>query len=213
MIRTLSLIKRRPDLDRDAFRHHYETVHAPLALPLMDGLVRYVRYHLEAELHGVVGFDVISAFWYRDAEATAKMMETLASEAGRAILEDELTFMDKPANTFFPVSERRLVEGEEGDVHDWVLVGKPDEIDRSEASKRLVRDHLPGLLGGCSDLRFALLRDAFPVDGGALRYNAVLQIGSAGIAGLEAWAAPLEAAGWTVAAVRTRRFETALDGD
>ena len=30
MIRTLSLIKRRPDITRDAFREHYETVHAPL---------------------------------------------------------------------------------------------------------------------------------------------------------------------------------------
>ena len=45
MIRTLSLIKRRPDITRDAFREHYETVHAPLALPFMDGLERYVRYH------------------------------------------------------------------------------------------------------------------------------------------------------------------------
>ena len=129
MIRTLSLIKRRPDITRDAFREHYETVHAPLALPYMDGLVRYVRYHLEAELFGAVGFDVVSAFWYRDAESTAKMMDVLASEAGKPILEDELTFMDKPANTFFPVSERWLVpesaaEGaaSEGDLHDWILV-------------------------------------------------------------------------------------------
>ena len=62
MIRTLSLIKRRPDIERAAFREHYETVHAPLALPHMEGLVRYVRYHLEDELLGDVGFDVVSAF-------------------------------------------------------------------------------------------------------------------------------------------------------
>ncbi len=210
VIRTLSLIKRRPDITRDAFREHYETVHAPLALPLMEGLARYVRYHLEAELRGEIGFDVISAFWYRDAESTAKLMETLASDAGKPILEDELTFMDKPANTFFSVSERRLVDGEEGDVHDWILVGKPDSLDRSEASKVLVRDHLPELLKGCDGLRFALLRDAFPMPERALRYNAVLQVGSDGVSGLDAWAAKREGEGWTVAAVRTRRHETPL---
>ena len=210
MIRTLSLIKRRPDITRDAFRDHYETVHAPLALPYMEGLERYVRYHLEAELLGEVGFDVISAFWYRDAESTAKLMEILASDEGKPILEDELTFMDKPANRFFPVSERLLVDGEEGDVHDWVLVRKPEALDRSEASKVLVRDHLPGLLKACDGLRFALLRDAFPVAGGEIPHNAVLQVGSDGVVGLDAWAAKLEDEGWGVAAVRTRRHETSL---
>ena len=210
MIRTLSLIKRRPDITRDAFREHYETVHAPLALPYMDGLVRYVRYHLEAELHGEIGFDVISAFWYRDAESTAQLKEILASDEGKPILEDELTFMDKPENVVFPVSERLLEDGDEGDVHDWIFVRKPEALDRSDASKVLVRDHLPGLLKGCDGLRFALLRDAFPVDAGELRYNAALQLGSEGPAGLDAWSARLEDAGWTVAAVRTRRHETAL---
>ena len=122
MIRTLSLIKRRPDITRDAFREHYETVHAPLALPYMDGLVRYVRYHLEAEFHGTIGFDVISAFWYRDAESTAKLMTILASDEGKPILDDELTFMDKPANVFFPVSERMIEKGEEGEAHTLSLI-------------------------------------------------------------------------------------------
>lgn len=210
MIRTLSLIKRRPDITRDAFREHYESVHAPLALPYMEGLERYVRYHLEGELLGEIGFDVISAFWYRDAESIAKMMEILGGEAGKPILEDELTFMDKPANTFFPVSERLLVEGEEGDVHDWVFVRKPETLDRSDASKVLVRDHLPGLMEACEGLRFALLRDAFPMAEGELRYHAVVQLGSDGVVGLDTWAGKLEAEGWRVAAVRTRRHETSL---
>ena len=210
MIRTLSLIKRRPDITRDAFREHYETVHAPLALPYMDGLVRYVRYHLEAEFHGTIGFDVISAFWYRDAESTAKLMTILASDEGKPILDDELTFMDKPANVFFPVSERMIEKGEEGEAHTWLFARKPEALDRSEASKVLVRDHLPGVLKGCDGLRFALLRDAFPIEGGTLPYDAALQIGCDEIGGVVSSAARLEKAGWTVAAVQTRRHETAL---
>ena len=88
--------------------------------------------------------------------------------------------------------------------------GSPSALRRSEASKALVRDHLPGLLKGAGGLRFALLRDAFPIEGGTLPYDAALQIGCDEVGGLASSAASLEKAGWTVAAVRTRRHETAL---
>ena len=166
MIKTLSLIKRRSDLDRAAFRNHYETSHAPLALPLMKGLVRYVRYHIEEDLLGDVGFDVLSAFWYQDAEAVSNMMEALQGEAGKPILADEQKFMDKPANYFFPVSERVLKSGEEGDEHVFVLVKKPAGVSRYDASAQLVDDHFAKLLEGFEDAEFALLRDAFPMRSG-----------------------------------------------
>jgi hypothetical protein len=114
VLKTISLISRKPDLPRAAFREHYETVHAPLALPHMTGLMRYVRYHVEEEWVGEFESDVLSAFWYRDAESAGEMMKTLAGEAGKPILADELTFMDKPKNTFFPVSERHLDLGKSG---------------------------------------------------------------------------------------------------
>ena len=219
MIKTLALIKRRPDLSRSAFRDHYESVHAPLALPLMQGLERYVRHHVEAELYGEIVFDVLTAFWYRDAEAATAMMERFDSkrvpaplrrEAGRALREDELRFMDKPANTFFAVSERRLGEGSEGETSVFVLVAKPEDMTRFDCSRRLVRDHLPALVEAIEAPAFALLRDAFPVGGGPLAWNAVLQLGTAELPGLESWAKAREAEGYRVAAVRTRRFETAL---
>jgi uncharacterized protein (TIGR02118 family) len=210
VIKTLSLLKRRPDLDRAAFRHHYETTHAPLALPLMTGLVRYVRYHIEEDLRGAVGFDVLSAFWYRDAEAVAAMMERLGGEEGKAILADELEFMDKPGNTFFPVSERTLCAGEEGDSHVFVLVAKPESLSRYDCSARLAGEHFPKLLAGFDGVDFALLRDAFPQAGRPLPFNAVLQVRAAKASGLERWANSLEEQGFGVVAVRTRRFETDL---
>ena len=214
MIKTLSLIKRRPDISRDQFREHYETVHAPLALPHMTGLVRYVRYHVDEEFEGQsgdgVGFDVLSGFWYRDAESTAQMMETLQGEAGKPILADELTFMDKPANTFFPVSERMLVAGDEGDEHLWVLIRKPDAMSRYDASARLADVYLPKLLERIEGVGFALLRDAFPVDGGELRHNGILQIRAEHAGGLEAWSLGMRESGYVVTAVRTTRHETDL---
>jgi uncharacterized protein (TIGR02118 family) len=220
VIKTLSLIKRRSDLDRAAFRNHYETSHAPLALPLMKGLVRYVRYHLEEDLLGDVGFDVLSAFWYKDAQAVSNVMETMQGEAGKPILADEQKFMDKPANIFFPVSERLLNRGEEGDEHVFVLVRKPADLSRYDGAAQLANEHIPKLLEGFLDADFALLRDAFPMRSGdpaeaeaeeaALRYNAVLQVRASSYAGLGDWAAALGAEGYGVTAVRTRRFETEI---
>ena len=215
MIKTISLIKRRPDISRDAFREHYETVHAPLALPFMTGLSRYVRYHITDEIVGDVGFDVLSAFWYQDPESVAKLMETLQGEAGKPILEDELTFMDKPANRFFPVSERMLIPGEEGDAQIWVLVRKPEGLSRYDASQRLADQSFPDLFARVEQVEFALLRDAFPVDGGPLPYNAVLQFragaDSAASARVEAWSIGMVDAGFEVVAVETKRHETDLD--
>src|SRR5258706_11806269 len=112
-MKTLALIVRRPDLTRDEFRDHYEDVHAPLAVrTLLEGTTRYVRNHLREELFGRPTFDVVSAFWYRDAAAAVGVMRRTETPAGDAIRRDELTFMDKPANTFFAVTERPVL-GEE----------------------------------------------------------------------------------------------------
>ena len=54
-------IARHPALDRDSFRAHYEQQHVPLALPLLEGLTRYVRNHVVASLAGdSPGFDVLT---------------------------------------------------------------------------------------------------------------------------------------------------------
>ena len=93
MIRTLALIRRRPDLDREAFRDHYERRHVPLALPLLEGLVQYARHHVERELFGEAGCDVLTAFAYRDREAIDRTVAKLAGEAGAAVREDEMRFI------------------------------------------------------------------------------------------------------------------------
>lgn len=216
MIRTLALIKRRPDLERAAFREHYESVHAPLALPLMDGLVRYVRYHLDDVLRGgeggEVGFDVLSAFWYADAESTARMMERLEGEEGRAILEDELTFMDKPANTFFPVSERLLLAdgaGDEGAEQIWVLLARPEEMSRTDFSRRLLRDDWPRFTKRTKELAFGLLRDGFPVANVAPAWDALFQLRGDEAAILD-WADTLADGASRMVVLRTTRHETDL---
>ena len=45
MIKTIALIARRSDLTQDAFKHHYESEHVRLAVPMLPALRKYVRNH------------------------------------------------------------------------------------------------------------------------------------------------------------------------
>lgn len=230
MIKTLAFIERRPDLSREAFREHYESVHAPLALPLLEGLRRYVRYHVEEVLHGDVHFDVLTAFWYRDESATNRIFEKLAGEEGAAIVEDEGRFMNREANRFFAVSERswpprargereptrgaekaEKAESVEGGSDFFVLVARPGSMSRFDCATLLAKDHWSDLVGTFSGSTSALLRDLFPMSGESLEWDAVMQVRADGPGDLERGCRDLESAGFRVAAVRTRRFETELD--
>jgi uncharacterized protein (TIGR02118 family) len=213
VIKTLAFIKRRADVEREAFRDHYEEIHAPLALPLLDGLVRYVRHHVEAVRIGEFSFDVLTAFSYRDKAATDRLFARLESEEGRAIREDELTFMDTAANRFFAVSERAWLPSEaaeEGDAHTFVAVSRPAGMSRYDACANLTREYWPGLLEAVEDPHFALSRDCFPVQGDDLVFDSLMQVGARSFSGLDDWSKRLEAEGYRVCGVETRSAETPL---
>lgn len=217
MLRVLALIKRLPTIDRAAFREHYEERHVVVAKPLLRHLVRYARHHVLEELVGPIDFDVITSFGYADQSAVEGMFATLASDAAGPILEDERRFMDKAGNRFFEVSERPWLEagrqGEEEDRSTFVLVARPPDMSRTECSARLLRDHWPALLEKASDLRFAVVRDAFPMQGAPLPFDGLMQLaGDAGV-DVDGFAKRLAREGFRVAAIRTRRYVTALPAE
>lgn len=209
MPRVMALIKRLPTLDRRAFREHYEERHTVVARPLLRHLVEYARHHVEEELVGPIGFDVLTAFRYRSLEAVGEMFATLASEAAAPILEDERRFMDKPANRFFQVSERRWLEGAESACSLFVLVARPPAMPRWECSGRLVQDHWPALLAGRPVPGFAIVRDAFPMREVPPPCDGLLQLPADADVDVHDFAKRLGAEGYRVVAVRTRKFETA----
>lgn len=210
MLKVLALIKRLPELERNAFREHYEERHVVVAKPLLAHLVRYARYHIEEELVGQVDFDVVTSFGYLDQRAVEGMFATLASDAAHAILEDERRFMDKPANRFFEVSERPWRDGEEEDQSIFVFVARPPDMPRAECSRRLLRDHWPALLERATDLRFAIVRDAFPMQNAPLPFDGMMQLSDSAGVDLRGFAAGLSEQDYRVVAVRTRRFVTPL---
>lgn len=217
MLRVLALIRRLPTIDRAAFREHYEERHVVVAKPLLRHLVRYARHHVDEELVGPIDFDVITSFGYPDQAALEGMFAVLASDAAGPILEDERRFMDKPSNRFFEVSERPWPleggQGEEPERSLFVLVARPPAMSRAECSARLLRDHWPALLEKASGLRFAVVRDAFPMRGAPLPYDGLLQLDADARVDVHGFAKRLEREGFRVAAIRTRRYVTALPAE
>lgn len=211
MPKVLALIRRLPTIDRKAFRDHYEQCHVVVAKPLLVHLVRYARHHVEEEVVGPVDFDVVTAFQYPDREAIAGMFATLSGPAAEPILADERRFMDKPSNRFFEVSERPWKPGEEEERSLFVFVARPPGMTRAEHATRMLRDHWPSLLEQAAGLRFAILRDAFGMQGNPAPFDGLIQL--AGEEGIDVrrFAARLGESGHRVVAVRTRRFLTPLE--
>jgi uncharacterized protein (TIGR02118 family) len=91
-VKTVGLMPRRPDLTRAAFRTHYETRHAPLALGKFP-FEKYIRNHIVASDPDPIGFDCLSEFWVGDV---AEIHRIMAGPIGDIMREDERRFTDQP---------------------------------------------------------------------------------------------------------------------
>jgi len=110
LIKAIALIKRRSDISREQFARHYEEVHAPLALRYFRDWKAYIRNHVVETLRGgEPTFDCISEFWYSDWKGIEDTVKFMASAAAQPLRDDELSFMDRPGNVSFMVSEQVIL--------------------------------------------------------------------------------------------------------
>jgi uncharacterized protein (TIGR02118 family) len=210
-VKTLALIVRKPGTTRAEFREHYERLHAPLALGVMGGLVRYVRHHVEEELYGAGGFDVATCFTYRDEAALRCVIARLATPAGDAVRRDELRFMDKPRNRFFAV--RALAEhgtrAPASGLQALALVRRAVGQGAADFAAGFSARALPALRDAVRGLRWVLHDEALPTFGEP-PWDAAIQLHATGDVALAAWCAERERAGERAVAVRVSDWETAL---
>ncbi len=192
-MKTLALIGRRPGVSRDEFRAHYEAVHAPLAVPVMSGLQRYVRHHVREELFGAASFDVVTTFTYRDEAAFRGVVGRLASPDGDLVLRDELSFMDKPRNRFFAVREasEEGARSPDAPLRAIALVRRPPGSDVPGFAAEFAARSLPALRDAVRGPRWILHHEALPVLGSTPAFDLATQLHAEGDAGLAAW-------GWTL---------------
>lgn len=111
--KTVTLLKRRADIDRDEFIRRYETGHARLGERLLRGsAIRYVRRYLVAVPNPETGavdepmHDVLMEIWFPDRATWEQTMARLATpEIMAEIAADEETLFDRSRNAFFLIEE------------------------------------------------------------------------------------------------------------
>lgn len=114
MFKTLTLLKRRPDLSMEEFVRCYESGHARLGERLLRGAAaRYVRRYLQPVPNPETGVvedgehDVVTEVWFDDRAAWEATMARLSTpEVMAEIVADEETLFDRSRNRFFLVDER-----------------------------------------------------------------------------------------------------------
>ncbi len=125
MVKTVGLMPRRTDITRAAFRTHYETRHAPLALGKFP-FEKYIRNHIVASDPDPIGFDCLSEFWVGDV---AEIHRIMAGPIGDIMREDERRFTDQP-NIGPAVAEETHIFGpprivDDGIIHKEILLIRP----------------------------------------------------------------------------------------
>ena len=116
MLKSITLIKRKPGLSREEFIKHYEEVHVPLSLKHFPTFRRYVRNYVVAPFGTEEpDFDCIMEVWFDDVEGAQAVSDALGgynalggyeTELGQIFREDEEKFMDRGSRIAFLVDER-----------------------------------------------------------------------------------------------------------
>jgi hypothetical protein len=117
VLKAVVLLKRKKELTREQFIHHYENNHVPLVRELLPTIGKYVRNYLSessvsagrqaaAASAPAPYFDVITEIWFRDQGAYDRFIADLNDPGtSKRLQEDEERFLDRSVVQTFPVAE------------------------------------------------------------------------------------------------------------
>ena len=112
MLKTIALLKKKPDLSRDDFIRYYETRHAVLIRQLIPEIIGYRRNFVDPEgaflPEGIddLDFDVLTEIWFANRAAyEAAMRRAGDPDVARQIAEDEENLFDRAATRMIVVEE------------------------------------------------------------------------------------------------------------
>ena len=114
MIKSIALLRRKPDVSREAFIDYYETRHAPLILSLFPTIREYRRNFIDLEGAFLypdarpVDFDAVTEIWFDDrAGYDAFVAHATKPEIAQKIADDESNFLVSSMTRMFLVEEHR----------------------------------------------------------------------------------------------------------
>lgn len=115
MFKCIALLRKRPDISKDAFISYYETQHAVLIARLLPDILEYRRNFIDLDGAflfpgaAAIDFDVVTELWFEDRAAYDRFVAMSADpDIARQIAEDEENLFDRSATRMFTVDERSL---------------------------------------------------------------------------------------------------------
>ena len=111
MPKLIALIRKQPQLSRQAFKEYYEAHHAPLVASLLPMISRYTRSYLPdepemPEREGRADFDVLTELWFKDETDLEAFWDRIRMpEVIAAIRADEANFLISDATVMYRVEE------------------------------------------------------------------------------------------------------------
>ncbi len=122
MLHLVFCLRRLPHLSREQFQRYWREQHAPLvrAHAAALGIRRYVQAHTvdspvaqgaAAAREAPEAYDGVAEIWFEPQELQHLMEREAASEAARALLEDERRFIDLARSPIFCAEDNVVIAG------------------------------------------------------------------------------------------------------
>jgi uncharacterized protein (TIGR02118 family) len=108
MIRRFVILRRKPTMSVEEFRHYWENVHGPL-IAKIPGLRKYTQHHVHSELLDNMDtpIDGIAELWFDNEEA---QKAAYATPEYAAVVADEPNLFEMNSKFVHPVMSEHIVE-------------------------------------------------------------------------------------------------------
>ncbi len=110
MVKSCSMLKRKPGLTPEEFQQYWKEKHAPLVVKILPGLRKYVQNHPVKVAGYEFEIDGIAEIWWDDLEAFQNFLRWRQTEEGQVLIDDENKFIDKGGIQRFLAVEYLVVE-------------------------------------------------------------------------------------------------------
>jgi uncharacterized protein (TIGR02118 family) len=108
MIKRFVILRRKPGMSVEEFRHYWKNVHGPL-IAKIPGLIKYVQHHVRSERLDDIDdpIDGIAELWFESEEHQRKAYDT---QEYRAVVDDEPNLFEMNSHYVHPVMTEEIVD-------------------------------------------------------------------------------------------------------
>lgn len=107
MIKRFVILRKKPSMSVEDFRHYWENVHGPL-IGKIPGVTKYIQYHVRSDNvdHTEPSIDGIAELWFESEESQVRAWQTPEYQA---VVEDEPNLFNETNLFVHPVMTDKVV--------------------------------------------------------------------------------------------------------